>query len=64
MSRQFDNNTYWYNGARSNDKYDTNTLTTDPGFANSAEGNFTVSGADQLEKRTGDPRWLPILPEE
>lgn len=63
MSRNFEYNTYYYNGARSNDKYDTNTLTTDPGFANAANGVFTVNGAEQLEKRTGDPRWLPIVEE-
>lgn len=59
MSREFEYNTYWYNGARSNDKYDTNTLGTDPAFADVANGNFTVNGTEQLEKRTGDPRWLP-----
>lgn len=31
MSRNFEYNTYWYNGSQSNDKYDTNTLDTDPG---------------------------------
>ena len=46
-----------------NDKYDTNTLDTDPGFINAANGDFTVTGASQLEKRTGDPRWLPLVEE-
>lgn len=64
MSRNFEYNTYWYKGAKSNDKYDTNTLDTDPGFVNAAEGNFTVTGASQLEKRTGDPSWLPIVEEQ
>ena len=31
----------------------------DPGFADPANGDFTISGSTQLEKRTGDPRWLP-----
>ncbi len=53
------NNTYWYNGAIANEKYDTNVLTTDPGFADPANGNFTISGAEQLAKKTGDPRWIP-----
>lgn len=55
----YDSNTYWYNGARSNEKFDTNTLSTDPDFVNPLNGDFTVRGADQLAKRTGDPRWLP-----
>lgn len=36
---------------------------TDPGFINAANGDFTVTGASQLEKRTGDPRWLPLVEE-
>lgn len=44
-------------------KYDTNTLDTDPGFINAVNGDFTVTGASQLEKRTGDPRWLPLVEE-
>lgn len=31
---------YWYNGSQSNDKYDTNTLDTDPGFINAANGDL------------------------
>ena len=50
MSRNFEYNTYWYNGSQSNDKYDTNTLDTDPGFINAVN-------------RTGDPRWLPLVEE-
>ena len=30
---------------------------------NAANGDFTVTGASQLEKRTGDPRWLPLVEE-
>jgi len=60
-SRTFSNNTYWYEGAASDESgYDkTGTiLTTDPGFADAANGDFTVSGADQIANQTGDPRWL------
>lgn len=31
----------------------------DPKFADPANGDFHISGAKQLEFRTGDPRWLP-----
>lgn len=31
----------------------------DPGFADPQNGDFTVSGEQQIAKRTGDPRWLP-----
>lgn len=38
---------------------DTNTsLTTNPDFKDAENGDFTVSGADQKSKQTGDPRWL------
>lgn len=56
------NNTYWYDGApeSGNETYDpAHQLQTDPAFADPANGNFTPSGAEQLEYRTGDPRWLP-----
>lgn len=56
---KYDSNTYWYKGAKANEKHDTSTLTTDPGFVDPAAGDFTVTGADQLSRRTGDPRWLP-----
>ena len=52
-----------YNGVRSNDKFDTNALGTDPAFTDAANSNFTVNGTEQIEKRTGDPRWLPIVEE-
>lgn len=66
------NNTYWYNGAPSTDggmQFDTHPITTDPSFIdpdNAIEINkdFTPRGAEQLQLRTGDPRWLPSLPEE
>lgn len=57
----FNNNTYWFDG-EANDQtgYDTGyILTTDPAFANAAEGDFRPSGAEQLSMKTGDPRWLP-----
>jgi len=60
-SRTFGNNTYWYEGEASEESsYDTSgtILTTDPGFADAAGGDFTVSGADQIAYQTGDPRWL------
>ncbi len=52
------NNTYWFDGADSGESYDTNVLTTDPGFADAANGDFTISGAEQVAKGTGDPRWI------
>jgi hypothetical protein len=33
-------------------------LSTDPGLKDPASGDFTVSGADQILNKTGDPRWL------
>ena len=65
---EYINNTYWWNGADASanninkdglDKSGT-ALTTDPQFADPANGDFTVGdGTEQLAKRTGDPRWLP-----
>ena len=31
----------------------------DPKFADPANGDFHISGATQVARRTGDPRWLP-----
>ena len=41
--------------------YDTsnNALQTDPAFVDAANGNFTPTGADQVARKTGDPRWWP-----
>lgn len=40
--------------------YDTGTqLQTLPGFADPDNGDFTISGADQLYYMTGDTRWIP-----
>ncbi len=54
------NNTYWYNGEQVDQgNYDTSTsqLTTDPAFTDPDNGIFTPTGALQIEKKTGDPRW-------
>ena len=58
----FANNTYMFDGAfEENSSYDQSgtQITEDPKFANPANGDFTVNGAAQIQKRTGDPRWLP-----
>ena len=34
-------------------------IVTDPGFRDAANGDFTVSGSEQIAAGTGDPRWLP-----
>ena len=60
----FANNTYWWEGASENPSGYDNTGThiqEDPLFANPANGDFTVGGAEQIAKRTGDPRWLPAV---
>lgn len=58
----FNYNTYFFdneNVSSAESQYDTGTiLTTDPGFADAANGDFTISGADQLAEQTGDPRWI------
>lgn len=63
MVHNFRMNTYWWNGAAGTDKFDTSTLTTEP-FVYNGDGQFTVTGADQLANRTGDPRWLPADTED
>lgn len=35
------------------------TIEEDPMFADPANGDFTISGATQVARKTGDPRWLP-----
>ena len=59
-------NTYWFDGAAetegfSSQTYDlsNNALQTDPAFTDAANGNFTPTGADQVARKTGDPRWWP-----
>lgn len=66
FTRNFDSNTYWFDGAfaekelTTNPKDDSGThIATDPQLQSPANGNFTVQGAAQLAARTGDPRWLP-----
>ncbi len=66
-------NSYWYNGAfvtgelytdcpsGCNGRGDNSTtyIITDPGLTYAGNGVFTMTGADQITNRTGDPRWLP-----
>ena len=33
-------------------------LQTDPAFVDPANGDFTPTGAEQVAKKTGDPRWF------
>jgi hypothetical protein len=47
-----------YTDASAYDKSGT-IITVDPGFKDAANGDFTVSGADQIAHSTGDPRWIP-----
>ena len=61
----FGNNTYMFNGEFESvsgivDPYDMSgtAIEEDPGFKDAANGDFTVSGATQLSRKTGDPRWL------
>lgn len=59
-SAVWNNNTYWNaEGQIDQGTYDTGTvLATDPAFADPANGDFTPTGAEQVEKKTGDPRWF------
>ncbi len=62
----FNLNTYWYNGAfpEKEKDYDTGTiLQSDPQLKDPENGDFTVQGPEQLNARTGDPRWLPEVSE-
>ncbi len=60
---RFANNTYMaYDGTfQVTGDYDTSgtNIEEDPQFANPAAGDFTISGATQVARQTGDPRWLP-----
>ncbi|MBP5712199.1 MAG: DUF5123 domain-containing protein, partial [Prevotella sp.] len=56
-------NTYFNAGedrSESEASYDNigNILTSDPGIADAANGDFTISGEQQIANQTGDPRWL------
>ena len=56
-----ENNTYWYDGAAYEEPANYNAdagLTTDPAFKDAANGDFTPTGAEQVAKKTGDPRWF------
>jgi len=58
---EFLNNTYWNAGAANDESnYDKSgtALTTDPAFEDAAQGKFKPTGADQVAKQTGDPRWF------
>jgi len=58
---EFANNTYWFNGApeTGNESYDASIgLDTDPAFKDIASGDFTPTGAKQVELKTGDPFWF------
>ena len=60
----FENNTYFNDGADVSDSqtnYDKSgtALTSDPGFADAAGGDFTLDFAsEQWAQKTGDPRWI------
>lgn len=62
-NKVFSNNTYMKNDGTFQDpqNYDESgtNIEEDPGFADPAAGDFTISGATQVARRTGDPRWLP-----
>ncbi|RNC66726.1 DUF4992 family lipoprotein [Proteiniphilum sp. X52] len=60
------NNSYWYNGAfpsgeisSGRDESGTH-IETDPQLTYNGNGQFTLNGAEQISKRVGDPRWLPV----
>ena len=59
----FENNTYMKaDGTFDNpSNYDNSgtDIKEDPQFADPANGDFTISGATQVARKTGDPRWLP-----
>ena len=65
-NRNFLNNTYMYDGAFESTggsvaSYDdsASAIEMNPGFKDAANGDFTVSGSEQIARGTGDPRWLP-----
>jgi hypothetical protein len=59
----FNSNTYMKSDGTFQDpqNYDTSgtIIEEDPQFANPAAGDFHISGAMQVARQTGDPRWLP-----
>ena len=52
---------FWDTSYRTDSKVDIsgNYRTLDPGFANAASGNFSVSNQTLRDNAVGDPRWLP-----
>jgi hypothetical protein len=58
----FSDNTYWFDGedvSTTESSYDNGyILTTDPAFKDAANGDFTPTGQEQVDKKTGDPRWF------
>ena len=58
MKHDYANNAYWYNGS-GKDKYATSATFTDPQMVAPLNGDFTLKSAEYIDKRIGDPRWLP-----
>ena len=60
---KFNNNTYMNADGTFQDpgNYDVSgtDIKEDPQFADPDDGDFTISGATQVARKTGDPRWLP-----
>lgn len=63
-TNNFAYNTYWFNGAPETEGFSTssydksgNALQSDPAFVDAEDGNFTPTGAEQVARKTGDPRW-------
>ena len=59
---EFDNNNYFnapgfYDVAQTIYDATTSYTTLDPGFANAASGDFTISNQTLLDNQVGDPRW-------
>lgn len=56
-----EDNTYWFDGVAYEEPANYNAdagLTTDPAFKDAANGDFTPTGAEQVAKKAGDPRWF------
>lgn len=63
QNKTFNNNTYMKADGTFQDpqNYDQSgtIIEEDPMFADPASGDFHISGATQVARKTGDPRWLP-----
>lgn len=62
---KYSKNTYWWGGAdvsadQTSDGGDKSgsALHTDPAFKDTENGDFTPTGSEQVENKTGDPRWF------